>query len=119
MKRLLLLLLLSGCDSLPLIPTVLPDWKDLIDSEWLIAQVNVFPLVGLEAYTIHPRDFRWQQEDALFDCGGILTNGCFWASRELIAWNTNVPTVIRQEAEHAILWKLKHDEWIAFPHREQ
>lgn len=109
------LLALSSC-SLP-VDLILPEWADVISAEWLIGQENVHPLVGDRAYEIFAHNFRWKQKDALFNCDGVLTNGCFWSSRDLIAWNTNTPTVVRIEAEHAILWKLGHPEWITFPHR--
>jgi len=49
-----------------------------------------------------------------FYCNGVQANGCYGAG--LIKWNVKTPQVIRHEAGHAILHKLREKYWYCYEH---
>ncbi len=118
--RWLLLGMLVGCGVLPG-HSILPEWDGVIRAEWHIAQHILTDIVGDKAFTVFPDHFRWQEETEMFACGKDYpaVHGCYAYEQKLITWNINAPTVIRHEAQHAILHKLKDSRWRTFPHGGQ
>ncbi len=78
-----------------------------------MGQVLSAARAGDAAFDVMPDEFRWVEMPGAFKCGNALANGCFshgGFGTATISWNTQTITVIRHEAQHAILWKLKHPD---------
>ena len=83
--------------------------------EWQIAQEKLSKLPwSVEAYKVERWDVKWRESDGPFYCGNVWANGCHIEGT--IVWNIQTPTVIRHEAGHAILYKLKDPRYKEYEH---
>jgi hypothetical protein len=65
-----------------------------------------------------PEMFKWVEVDGMFMCNGAKMDGCFSTSGT-ITYNIQAPRIIRHEAGHAILYKLRDKRWKCFEHVEK
>jgi len=114
---LFLTLILLACDTATK-PTPLPDF---IVSEWGTAQMKLINEgwdTEFNVRRILPEMFSIFPRMGQFYCGDVLANGCFDPPSTII-YNFDTPQVIRHEALHAILYKLKHPGWVCPEHAEK
>lgn len=93
-----------------------PEW---MRAEWRIAQELSAVRAGQAAFAVHPEHFVIKAIVGPFECGGVMANGCFTHglfTTPTIRWNTETPSVIRHEGQHAILWKLGHPDFKCVEH---
>ena len=113
-RGILWVLLLSAC-ALPGAPSPVYPYDATKHIEWRIAQEKLSrPPWEVDAFSVERWQVEWKESPGSFYCGEILTDGCYW--KGVITWNVQISTVIRHEAGHAILHKLKDPRWEAYEH---
>jgi hypothetical protein len=117
--RVITLLLITASCRTHLGPKI--DLDPVIISEWGAAQVILIEQNWQDYFQIDrvkPQMFNFTEHAEPFHCNGQLANGCFSPPWD-ITYNKQTPQVIRHEAGHAILYRVRDYRWRCFEHKEK
>ena len=115
--------LCTGCNTVtspgPVVqppPVPVPVLPDVVLQGWDAAKGRAYAkgmdcVVGTEITAV-----KWEFEDGIFDCGGVLANGCFWREAyqpPTIRLNLKVLSVnlVAHEVSHYLYWECNHPQW--------
>ena len=97
-------------------PTALPAW---MEEEWRIAQCRVAslnPPPSGDPYSVTRNGLDIRTEPGIFQCGDILSYGCFHRGGPLIRYSVKAPKVMRHEFGHYILFRLQDPRGTTYEH---